>query len=117
MTDNRTTELLKGYAFALRRLEYAADKPGSNMTLGEYEAEEKKITDEYAQAIAATLGSMDKSRWHELFGTPEKATRTICRQLKHFNICICDGCPVKPPNKDCDSEYDALLEWMMGDAE
>ena len=55
--DNRTTELLKDYAFALRRLEYDVDKPGSNMTLGEYEAEEKRVTDEYAQALAATLGS------------------------------------------------------------
>ena len=58
----------------------------------------------------------DKSRYSELFGTPERAARTICRQLKHFNICICDGCPVKPPNKECDSEYDALLEWLRGDA-
>ena len=58
-----------------------------------------------------------ESNYDKLFGTPERAARTICRQLKHFNICICDGCPVKPPNKDCDSEYDALLEWMMGDAE
>lgn len=57
------------------------------------------------------------NRWHQLFGTPERAARTICRQLKHFNICICDGCPVKPPNKECDSEYDSLLEWMEGDAE
>ena len=57
MTDNRTTELLKDYAFALRRLEYDADKPGSNMTLNEYEAKEKRVTDEYAQAIAAALGS------------------------------------------------------------
>lgn len=56
MTDNRTTELLRDYAFALRRLEYAADKPGSKMTLGEYEAEEKRVTDKYAQAIAVTLG-------------------------------------------------------------
>lgn len=58
----------------------------------------------------------DKSRWFELFGTPERAARTICRQLKHFNICICDGCPVKPLNKECDSEYDALLVWLRGDA-
>ena len=60
MTDNRTTELLKDYAFTLRQLEYAVDKPGSNMTLGEYEAEEKRVTDEYAQAIAATLGEDEK---------------------------------------------------------
>ena len=57
-----------------------------------------------------------KSNWQNLFGTPERAARTICRQLKHYNICICDGCPVKPPNKECDSEYDALLEWLKGEA-
>ena len=58
-----------------------------------------------------------ESNYERLFGTPERAARTICRQLKHYNICICDGCPVKPPNKECDSEYDALLEWLRGDAE
>ena len=55
MTNNQTTELLKDYVSALRRLEYAVDKPGSNMTLGEYEAEEKRVTDEFAGRIAETL--------------------------------------------------------------
>ena len=66
MTDNRTTELLKDYAFALRRLEYDADKTGTNMTLGEYEAEEKRVTYEYAQAIAATLGSEREKKLEKL---------------------------------------------------
>ena len=66
--------------------------------------------------IAELKADYDTSRYFELFGTPERAARTICRQLKHFNICICDGCPVKPPNKECDSEYDALLDWLRGDA-
>ena len=57
------------------------------------------------------------TEYDKLFGTPERAALTICRQLKHYNICICDGCPVKPPNKECDSEYDALLEWLKGAAE
>lgn len=54
--DNRTTELLKDYVIALRRLEYDVDKPGSRMTIGEFEAKVERVTDEYAQAIAATLG-------------------------------------------------------------
>ena len=57
-----------------------------------------------------------KNRWFQLFGTPERAARTICRQLKYGNICVCDGCPVKPTNRECDSEYDALLEWLRSDA-
>lgn len=78
-----------------------------------------ECSEEDVQAIAdelnATLG-VDDSRWFELFGAPERAARTICRQLRHYNICICDGCPVKPPNRECDSEYDALLEWLRGKA-
>lgn len=58
-----------------------------------------------------------ETNYERLFGTPERTARTICRQLKHYNICICDGCPVKPPNKECDSEYDALLEWLKGESE
>ena len=74
---------------------------------------------EYDSATNPTppLRKVDGTRWHELFGTPERAARTICRQLKHYNICICDGCPVKPPNKECDSEYDALLEWLRGESD
>ena len=75
----------------------------------------KLMVGEFEQ-MNAMVDNVSKSRWAELFGTPERAARTICQQLKHFNICICDGCPVKPPNKECDSEYDALLEWLRGDA-
>ena len=72
--------------------------------------------DSYCRECGGMLHEgLDKSRWFELFGTPERPARTICRQLKHFNICICDGCPVKPPNKECDSEYDALLVWMVSE--
>lgn len=41
-----------------------------------------------------------KSRWAELFGTPDRAARTLeDEQL----VCAMQ-------------EYDALLEWLMGDA-
>ena len=61
--------------------------------------------------------SDDKTKYDKLFGTPERAAWTICQQLKHYNICICDGCPVKPPNKECNNEYDALLKWLRSDME
>ena len=47
------------------------------------------------------------SRWHELFGTPERAARTLERKFASCNGNVCIA-----PNVD----YDALLEWLRGDA-
>jgi hypothetical protein len=54
----------------------------------------------------------DKSRWHELFGTPERAARTLA------NNCHRDGCIACPAlDADCNvGDYDKLLEWLRGDA-
>lgn len=66
----------------------------------------------------------DKSRWHELFGTPERAARTY---LDYFlNGCdgstCADGCPFFDTSAymNCAigiDDYDKLLEWLRGDAE
>ena len=56
------------------------------------------------QAIAATLGGDDKSRWHELFGTPERAARTIVDKELGYKLMKCEN-------------YHALLEWLRGDTE
>ena len=56
MTDSNATKLLKKLLFDVQRLEYEADKPGSDMTLGEYEEKEAELISECAQAVAATLG-------------------------------------------------------------
>ena len=40
------------------------------------------------------------SRWHELFGTPEMAARTLADKQLVYAM----------------QEYDALLEWLRGDA-
>lgn len=54
----------------------------------------------------------DKSRWHELFGTPERAARTLERNCDEFN---CFACPALKAN--CyGGNYDALLRWLEGDA-
>lgn len=62
------------------------------------------------------------SRWHELFGTPEKAARTLYYDKQP----ICAGCALldecnKMPDEEQDTcllmDYDALLEWLRGDAE
>lgn len=65
-----------------------------------------------------TQGDADKSRWFELFGTPERAARTMagkcCDCLECVIVDACEygegeGCPL--------NNYDALLEWLSGDAE
>lgn len=57
------------------------------------------------------------TRWHELFGTPERAARTMagkcCDCLECVIVDACEygegeGCPL--------NNYDALLEWLRGDA-
>lgn len=83
--------------------------------LGFLGACEQDITPE--QAIAATLGGGDSSRYAKLFGTPERAARTIMRMCDGMERC--DYCPcfdqggICPDTDDCD----ALLEWLRGDAE
>ena len=65
----------------------------------------------------------DKSRWHELFGTPERAAQTMALQCFGATQEACDTCVFG----ECDGKlrnsgayptvYDALLEWLRGDAE
>ena len=67
------------------------------------------------QAIAATLGGDDKSRWFQLFGTPERAARTISVTATCMEpTTVCPDCIYKDY---CDTEcsYDALLEWLGGE--
>lgn len=67
----------------------------------------------------------NKSRWFELFGTPERAARTW---INYNGILYCADCPMCHDERgvtceipgDCvweDREhgYDALLEWLKGD--
>lgn len=64
----------------------------------------------------------DKSRWYELFGTPERAART----LRYGKQPICAGCALldecdKMPDEEQDTclliDHDALLEWLRGESE
>ena len=77
-------------------------------------------------------GARDVSRYAELFGTPERAASTF---MQIENSCSgnmvggveqsCATCPANMSGEDyprsrCymrdDDDYDALLEWLMGDA-
>lgn len=65
----------------------------------------------------------DKSRWHELFGTPEKAAGTLAMCCYGSTSDACDTCVFA----DCDGTLrnsavfqtvsDKMLEWLRGNAE
>lgn len=66
------------------------------------------------------------TRWQDLFGTPERAARTlanVCRFTHGGELCdrcqcyIFDGCDRTLRLMSERSIYDALLEWLRGDAE
>lgn len=69
------------------------------------------------------LKAYNDTRWHELFGTPERAARTMMRYL--VNGCdgveCMDGCPFYDASTlaHCaitSTDGCALLEWLRGDA-
>lgn len=65
----------------------------------------------------------DKSRWHELFGSPERAARTLEEfELDQLNWCRgmdrCEECPYEFDRYGCYlPDGFSLLEWLEGDAE
>ena len=66
------------------------------------------------ESVTAELDYIeDKSRWFELFGTPERAARTLA------NNCHRDGCiACAAMGFDCGGgNYDALLEWLREEGE
>lgn len=57
------------------------------------------------------------SRWHELFGTPERAARVIAA-LNNCRVTDCIDCWARGACRyyGCGDDYDALFEWLRGDA-
>ena len=51
------------------------------------------------------------TRWHDLFGTPERATVTLVRTSDEHAVCKL------PTWTASSSDYEAWLEWLRGDAE
>ena len=74
-------------------------------------AEGLRKLDAIESAIAATLGGDDKSRWFQLFGTPERAAVTLIRTSDEHAVCKL------PTWTASSSDYEAWLEWLGGDAE
>lgn len=69
---------------------------------------------EQFKQMNAMLG---KTRWYELFGTPERTTRTLLDVCDNCGQDDCSGCQVYEVTHGGDLGYDALLEWLRGDAE
>lgn len=61
--------------------------------------------------------AVDKqSRWHELFGTPERAARSIANVCQYHGCFDCSyGCLADGTVCGC-GDYDTLLEWLRGEA-
>lgn len=96
---------------------------------------ETKLCGTKTEAIAdwnrrATLNKISKeykaidtqSRWHKLFGTPERAARTLEEfELDHLNWCrgtdYCEKCPYEFDYYGCClPDGFSLLEWLSGDS-
>ena len=121
---------LRKHAERLRQLANGAVNQGfpARQDLYESAAEMRKAADtilslrDKLQPVPAELDYIeDKSRWAELFGTPELAARTLYYDKEP----ICAGCALmdkceKTPDEEHDtcflSDYDALLGWLRGDA-
>lgn len=67
--------------------------------------------------IAELKADYDTSRHFELFGTPERAARTLLESTSECRCCVIR----KECGYDLDAcvmyDYDKLLEWLRGDAE
>lgn len=70
-------------------------------------------------SLSDKLQGVMGTRYCELFGTPERAARTLHGPTLTCNGCaLRDGCAKTPEDSNCMIEdYDALLEWLRGDAE
>lgn len=89
---------------------------GINVDKLPYVVPDATLGNEECEPTEETVGNY--TRWHELFGTPESAARTMagkcCDCLECVIVDTCEygegeGCPLE--------NYDALLEWLRGDAE
>ena len=96
---------VEGCCLALDDTRIAGPKPwGGGTVIHTWE------TDEEYKAVDA------QSRWYNLFGTPERAARTL-----ENGTPMCDWCDTQACAKrggECSLfDYDALLDWLMGESE
>ena len=65
------------------------------------------------EKLGTHSNQLEPSRYFELFGTPERAARTLADNCEYLDYC--GQCWVRAAN--CDGKYSTVLEWLRGDAE
>lgn len=60
---------------------------------------------------------LEPSRWHQLFGTPERAARTLLESTSECRCCVIRDACGYDLDKCVMYDYDMLFEWLRGDAE
>ena len=107
---------LRKYAERLRQLANGHVNQGfpARQDLYESAAEMREAADTIEELSAKLQGVMG-TRYNELFGTPERAARTMVDMCEGGTFDDCGGCPAALA--ECKlGDYDALLEWLRGDA-
>lgn len=72
-------------------------------------------------SLSDKLQGVMGTRYNELFGTPERAARTLivvrgeCESVPCSPICPFGDAPACPSNFES-GDYDELLDWLRGDA-
>lgn len=78
----------------------------------------KRTTCEYRADDIAVCGlPKTETNWERLFGTPERAARTLIDICDNCGQNECSGCQVYELTSGGEVDYDALLEWLRGDTE
>ena len=108
---------VEGCCLALDDTRIAGPKPwGGGTVIHAWEIDERTRA-----AIDDWMAAKDgrKSRWHELFGAPERAARTLARMCQGVNTC--GTCPLFGAGLNyCKRDYTdfaSIAEWLRGDAE
>lgn len=123
------TDELRGYALSVRNValrttslchEARRDLLDSAVRM-EQAADTIESLRDRLQPVPAELDCIeDKSRWYELFGTPERAARTLA-DLQTCSLGFdleCDECAVYSLcQSGARNDRDALLEWLRSDEE
>lgn len=73
------------------------------------------VTEAFRWLNQETVGNY--TRWHELFGTPERAARTLQDMCNGSENCKDLRCPALQDTEAQCGNYKLLLEWLRGDAE
>ena len=89
-------------------------------TWSEYYDERTRTYSIPCEALFQGCGDESESNYEKLFGTPERAARTLARMCA-IGDGSCAGCPMFKANLEhCKSDHThlkSIVEWLRGDAE